>query len=36
MPLFKHVEIKPNTFLVIWKITESEIYLNKGLNNFNQ
>ena len=36
MPLFKHVEIKPNTFLVIWEITESEIYLNKGLNNFNQ
>ena len=36
MPLFKHVEIKPNTFLVIWEITESEIYLNKGLNNLNQ
>lgn len=36
MPLFKHVEIKPNTFLIIWEITESEIYLNKGLNNFNQ
>jgi|TARA_B110000902_G_C14198791_1_gene546918 phosphopantetheinyl transferase len=36
MPLYKHSEIIPNTFLLIWEITETKNMLIKNLKNINQ
>ena len=36
MPLYKHSEIIPKTFLLIWEITETKNMLLKNLKNINQ